>query len=82
MSDKVNCREALAQLQDYLKEELTPESAERIADHLEYCRPCFTHFRYERNFLIMLEAKGGNQCCPEQLRLRILSSLRIFRDSV
>lgn len=80
MSDKVNCREALAQLQDYLKQELTPESAERIAEHLDYCRPCFTHLQYERNFLIMLETKGGTQSCPDGLRVRILGTLRAFRE--
>lgn len=80
MSDTVNCREALAQLQDYLKDELTPESAHRIAAHLEYCRPCLTHLQYERNFLVMLESKAGTQCCPEALRVKILTTLRAFHE--
>lgn len=80
MSDAVDCREALAQLQDYLKHELTPESAQRIAEHLEYCRPCFTHLQYEQNFLVMLESKAGKQCCPERLRVKILSTLRAFYE--
>jgi anti-sigma factor (TIGR02949 family) len=80
MSDAVDCREALAQLQDYLKQELTPESAQRIAAHLEYCRPCFAHLQYERNFRVMLETKAGKQCCPDSLRLKILSTLRAFYE--
>jgi anti-sigma factor (TIGR02949 family) len=82
MSDEVNCREALAQLQDYLKQELTHQSAEQIAAHLRRCRPCFDHAQYERNFLIMLEATVGKQCCPERLRLKILSTLRTSSDSL
>ncbi len=82
MSGSLNCREALAQLQDYLKQELTPESAKQIAEHLEHCRPCFAHLQYERNFLIMLEAKGGKQCCPDRLRVRIVSTLRTPGDAL
>ncbi|HET7599208.1 MAG TPA: zf-HC2 domain-containing protein [Gemmatimonadales bacterium] len=76
MSERMNCREAIELLQDYLKQELTPESADLITAHLQRCRHCFDHAEYERKFLLMLERKAGGQCCPERLRLKILARLR------
>lgn len=71
MSEKLDCREAVARLQDYLKHELTPERAEELKAHLEYCRPCEGYARFERSFLEMLEARARRSCCPSELRARI-----------
>ena len=49
---QVNCREAMAKLDEYLKQELTPELAAEVRQHLEHCRPCFSHARFEENFLL------------------------------
>ena len=69
----IDCREAHARLQDYLKRELTPELAAEMRAHLERCRPCFGHARFEESFLVMLEVQaGGARCCPDALRARIL----------
>jgi anti-sigma factor (TIGR02949 family) len=75
-----NCREALSLLQDYMKQEITPELATKITDHLQKCRPCFDHLRFEKSFLEMLERKAKGQCCPDRLRDRILSQLRSELD--
>jgi anti-sigma factor (TIGR02949 family) len=74
------CREALSLLQDYMKQEITPELATKITDHLQKCRPCFDHLRFETSFLEMLERKAKGQCCPDRLRDRILSQLRSELD--
>ena len=71
MSEKLDCREAVARLQDYLKHELTPERAEELKAHLEYCRPCLGYARFEQSFLEMLEARARRSCCPSALRARI-----------
>jgi anti-sigma factor (TIGR02949 family) len=71
-----NCREALSLLQDYLKQDITPELAAKITDHIQKCRPCFDHLQFEKNFLEMLEQKARGQCCPDKLRARILFELR------
>ncbi|HEU5170481.1 MAG TPA: zf-HC2 domain-containing protein [Gemmatimonadales bacterium] len=76
MAGGPKCREALDLLHEYLRQELTPEHMHRITDHLEKCRPCFTQAQFERSYLLMLEAKAKGQCCPDQLRLRILAALR------
>ena len=76
MSERIDCREAHARLQDYLKRELTPEVEAEMRAHLERCRPCFTHARFEANFLLMLESRARRGGCPGTLRARILTVLR------
>jgi hypothetical protein len=43
---------------------------------LEHCRPCFSHARFEENFLSMMESCGRRETCPSELRARILAALR------
>jgi anti-sigma factor (TIGR02949 family) len=71
-----DCEQALAHLQDYLKHEITPELAAEVRQHLERCRPCFRHARFEANFLTMLETHCAKETCPSQVRARILAMLR------
>jgi anti-sigma factor (TIGR02949 family) len=80
MSDDIDCREAHARLQDYLKDELTPGRAAEVLAHLERCRPCFKEARFEESFLLMLKAKARQTCCPGALRARILTALRAERE--
>jgi len=71
----LNCAEAVAQLQDYLKGEITPELAERVREHLAVCRGCLQHAEFERNFLQVLETRLRVTTVPSGLRERILSAL-------
>jgi anti-sigma factor (TIGR02949 family) len=80
MNDAIDCREAHARLQDYLKEELTPERAAEVAAHLERCRPCFAQAKFEESFLLMLKSMTRHTCCPNTLRARILSALRAEQE--
>jgi anti-sigma factor (TIGR02949 family) len=72
----VNCKQAMAQLDEYLKQELTPDLAAEIHRHLEHCRPCFSQARFEENFRFMMESCGRRETCPNTLRARILAALR------
>jgi anti-sigma factor (TIGR02949 family) len=76
MDRPIDCREAEARLQDYLKRELTPELAVEVRVHLDRCRSCFEHARFEESFLRMLEARARNEVCPGPVRDRILQALR------
>ena len=76
---RVNCNEALTQLHDYLKQELTPELAAEIRQHLERCSPCFSHAQFEANFLSLIERKGRSTTCPREVRARILAALAALR---
>jgi anti-sigma factor (TIGR02949 family) len=81
MGEPIDCRHAAARLQDYLKQELTPELTAEMRAHLERCRPCFAHARFEQRFLLMLESRARKCGCPETLRARIVSLLRAEMES-
>ena len=80
MGEPIDCREAAARLQDYLKQELTAELEAEMRAHLERCRPCFGHARFELNFMLMLESRAQRCGCPEALRARITSLLRAEQE--
>jgi anti-sigma factor (TIGR02949 family) len=72
----VDCAQALTNLGDYLKQELTPELMAEVQLHLQRCRECFQHAQFEESFLKMLEIRGSKETCPAKLRARILVLLR------
>ncbi len=72
----VNCEKALAMLGDYLKQELTGDVARQIEVHLDGCRDCLSHARFERKFLALLKQRVAGAECPQQVRERILAALR------
>lgn len=76
MSDPIDCAEAKERLQDYLQRELTPEVEHEMRAHLDRCKHCFQHYRFEANFFLMLETRAARQPCPDSLRKRILDLLR------
>ena len=73
---EVNCREAMAKLHEYLKQDLTADLAAEVRQHLEHCRPCFSHARFEENYLAMVESCGRKQTCPDKLRAKIRAAIK------
>jgi anti-sigma factor (TIGR02949 family) len=73
---RIDCEQAIAYLDDYLKRELTPELVVEVRQHLERCRECLCLARFEENFLTMLETRARRETCPGELRARILAALR------
>ncbi len=73
---RLDCDQALAHLQDYLKRELPAELLGEVRVHLEHCRDCTGYARFEASFLLMLEDRGGRETCPKEVRARILAALR------
>ena len=73
---RLDCDQALAHLQDYLKRELTPELVAEVRVHLEHCRDCTGYARFEESFLLDAGDPGGQATCPKELRARILAALR------
>lgn len=74
MGERMDCGEAASKLQDYLKRELTPELEAEVRAHIDSCRHCHCHAKFEENFLRMLQARRGR--CPGTLRARIVALLR------
>jgi anti-sigma factor (TIGR02949 family) len=80
--NRLDCEEALAHLQDYLKSELTPELIAEVRRHLAHCRDCGCYARFEQSFLLLLENRAHKETCPKEVRARILAALReTARDS-
>jgi anti-sigma factor (TIGR02949 family) len=75
-NQNLDCAAALALLQDYLKEELTPDNETRVASHLSACGHCLQHAHFERNFLAALERAAKGVRCPDAVVARIRQSLR------
>jgi anti-sigma factor (TIGR02949 family) len=80
MGEPIDCREAVARLQDYLKRELTPALATEVKDHLLRCRGCFDYARFEETLVVLIEARAQRETCPEALRQRICAMLRAEAD--
>lgn len=77
MTDRaLDCGEALALLQDYLKEELTADNQARVANHLAACGHCLGHAHFERNFLAAVERAAKGTRCPDAVVARIRQALR------
>lgn len=72
----MDCAEALDLLQDYLKEELTDASRDRLVRHLAACGHCLQHEHFERNFLTALERATRGVRCPDEAVARIRQALR------
>jgi anti-sigma factor (TIGR02949 family) len=73
---ELDCERALALMQDYLKSEADPALLPLIERHLEACVRCVSHAKFERNFLLVLQARAADVRCPDALRARIAEALR------
>jgi anti-sigma factor (TIGR02949 family) len=76
MGESIDCAEAKARLQDYLKQELTEELAAEVHQHLVRCRGCFGRAQFEEHLVVLLEARARRETCPGALRDRIRALLR------
>jgi anti-sigma factor (TIGR02949 family) len=80
MSEPIDCAEAKARLQDYLKQELTPELAAEVKDHLVRCRGCFGRAQFEEHLVVLLSVRAQKETCPGSLRDKIRALLRAEAD--
>ena len=76
MTTPYNCRQVLDELQDWLRREVTPESAAAIEAHLVLCAPCRAHAEFERRFQEVLQRAARPEACPPELRARLIAALR------
>ncbi|HWA41028.1 MAG TPA: zf-HC2 domain-containing protein [Gemmatimonadales bacterium] len=76
MTTPYNCRQVLDELQDFLRQETTPESAAAIEAHLVLCAPCRAHTEFERGFQEVLARATREERCPPELRARLIEALR------
>jgi mycothiol system anti-sigma-R factor len=66
----INCRQALHRVYDFLDGEITPETRDQIARHLDKCAPCLRAFGFETEIRRLLADKCRDKV-PEELKTRI-----------
>ena len=69
------CREIVRQLWPYLDGALPDELQVRVAEHLEACDNCRSHFDFERAFLEAVHESGAVAGDFESLRSRVVAAL-------
>ena len=69
------CREIVRQLWPYLDGALPDEWRARVAEHLESCTNCHSHFDFERAFLDAVRESGAVHGEFEPLCARVLAAL-------
>lgn len=72
------CEEALDRLFEFIDDELPDDELRRIGAHLKTCPPCEAEHRIKEK-IKNLTSQGGGEQAPDQLRERILSSIRSAR---
>jgi len=72
----IDCEAVMRQLWDYLDGELTPSRADAIRAHLSACARCFPHVEFEEKFLAALASARRSVSDPDELRERVVASLR------
>jgi anti-sigma factor (TIGR02949 family) len=72
---RLTCEQVLEELMDFLKREAPADIAALVQQHLDECRPCEQHARFEARFVFIVADRLGKACCPDQLKGKILDTL-------
>jgi anti-sigma factor (TIGR02949 family) len=70
------CAEVLHHLWDYLDEQITPSSAERLRAHIAVCPTCRGYETYQECFLQAVASLRQELGAPESLRERLAERLK------
>ncbi|PYP77078.1 MAG: hypothetical protein DMD35_16245 [Gemmatimonadetes bacterium] len=71
-----SCAEVLTHLWDYLDEQITPTSAERLAAHIATCATCRQYEEYQECFLRAMAGLKQELNAPRSLRERLATRLK------
>lgn len=71
-----DCHTAMAQLWDYLDEELTDERYEAVKEHLANCTHCLPHAQFAQGFLEALGRCRHAGQMPEGVRAAVMNALK------
>ena len=72
----MDCRNALAQLYEYLDGEIGDAEREAIAVHVKACRQCFDQFEIERLFVEFVEHRAPRIEARSEFKAHILARLK------
>ena len=71
-----SCVDVLRHLWDYLDDEMTPGSAERLRAHIAGCAQCREYEGYQECFLDALAKLRAELAAPSELRQRLANALK------
>jgi anti-sigma factor (TIGR02949 family) len=74
-SDPIDCRQAAAQLYEFLDGELTPAADAAVRSHLADCAHCLALHDFEQAYLRFLAMRLRAQGAPPHVQRRILREL-------
>ncbi|MEP6762689.1 MAG: zf-HC2 domain-containing protein [Gemmatimonadaceae bacterium] len=72
----IDCRHAMAELWDYLDDELPAERTQQIREHLATCTGCQSHVQFCRAFLVQIQMTRVSQTEVSSLRDRVQAALQ------
>lgn len=81
---KAECAELIAEVWTLLDGECTPETRQKLKQHLDECPPCLRIFGIEEQFKALIATKCSGDRAPEGLRERLRLEIRrttIIRES-
>jgi len=70
------CLEVLQHVWDYLDDQLTDETTERLRAHIVECRQCFEYKTFQENFLDAVGTLRLRPGASPALREKVLGTLR------
>jgi len=76
----LGCAEVIAEVWTLLDGECTPETRQRLRQHLEACPGCFKHYGLEERIKALIATKCKGEKAPEGLKQRL--RLEIERTTI
>jgi anti-sigma factor RsiW len=76
MSHKINCREILASLSEYIDAELDPSLCEEIEAHMAGCSPCVAFLNTLKKTVVLYRNCGEDREIPQQVSIDLQRFLR------
>jgi mycothiol system anti-sigma-R factor len=77
----VDCSDCLERLYAYLDRELGPAEVSEVRTHLDECGGCEENFVIEERFLARVRDCHTEDKAPTDLRMRIVTRLRMEHDA-
>ena len=71
MQIKAECAEVIAEVWTLLDGECTPETQDKLRQHLEDCPPCFQFYGLEERIKGLIGSRCRGERAPEGLRERL-----------
>lgn len=76
MSRKLNCREILDSLSEYIDAELDPSLCEEIESHMAGCSPCVAFLNTLKKTVVLYKHCGDETGIPSQVSIDLQRFLR------